>query len=103
MGTYTAALGEDLSATLTKDQVAFFGVNRHSRLGNGKVQVPGEENLLEEFTMKLPGVDGIALGSQTVCAWRKGGEVWCWGGNEHGTAALGSGQQLVLTPTKLAW
>lgn len=71
--------------------VSCWGAGPNGRLGYGNTQTIGDDELPSDVApiqLPKPAIQ-VATGGLHSCALVDGGEVWCWGGGEHGY--LGSG------------
>lgn len=46
--------------------------------------------------------ESIALGHERACAVEAGGTAWCWGRNLGGTLGVGSSEEVIAEPTRVA-
>jgi alpha-tubulin suppressor-like RCC1 family protein len=80
--------GQHTCALTTAGGVWCWGRNFEGELGNGTFTDAGS-NVPVAVSGLSSGVEAIAAGTTHTCAITTGGELWCWGANEHGQ--LGDG------------
>jgi alpha-tubulin suppressor-like RCC1 family protein len=84
----------------TSDELVCWGRNVEGEMGNG--QSGANTWQLTPFTVPIGPIVDVALGYRHTCALTTGGEVLCWGLNNHGQ--LGTGDTSAHdTPQPVVW
>ena len=100
MDAIAVGTGEATTCAVHADgSVACWGNNMLGMLGNGTTGTGFQSMPVD--ALGLSNAVSVGVGHAHTCAVTRGGQIYCWGANDHGQDGAGVSDPMVTTPTRV--